>query len=160
MPTHYSRIQIILHWAVALLIVFQFIAHEPMSEAWDAVRKGVEISFNPLVAAHVFAGIAVLVLALWRLALRLTRGVPPLPEEEPAAQKMVAHGVHWGLYGLMILVPISGGAAWFGGIHAAAEAHEVLKALILALVVLHVIGALYHQFILKTNIMERMKRAG
>lgn len=160
MPTHYSRTQILLHWLVAVLIVFQFVAHEPMSDAWDKISEGVEVGFSPLVAAHVFAGIAVLILVVWRLFLRLTRGVPPLPEEEAPAMKMVAHLVHWGLYALMILLPVSGGMAWFGGVEAAAEAHEAMKIIILAVVILHVLGALYQQLVLKTNIMERMKKAG
>jgi cytochrome b561 len=31
--------------------------------------------------------------------------------------------------------------------------------ILLALVALHVVGALYHQFVLKTNLLARMKRA-
>ncbi|THD72798.1 cytochrome b [Thalassobius vesicularis] len=160
MPTHYSRAQIALHWVIFLLIAFQFVANEPMGEAWRAVKKGQEVSFDPLVAAHVFAGIAVLALVVWRLALRLTRGVPPLPAEEPAHLKLVAHLTHWGLYAFMVLVPLSGLVAWFGSVEPAGEAHEVLKTLLMILVILHVAGALYQQLVLKTNIMERMKKAG
>lgn len=160
MPSHYSRAQIALHWVIFLLIAFQFIASDAMSEAWRAVVKSQEVGFNPLVAAHVFVGGAVLLLVLWRLMLRLTRGVPPLPEEEPPVLKLVAHVTHWALYALMILVPVSGAVAWLGGIKPAAEAHEVLKTLLMILVILHVAGALYQQLVLKTNIMARMKKAG
>lgn len=43
---------------------------------------------------------------------------------------------------------------------AAAQAHEAMRIGPLALVGLHVLGPLYHQFVLKTDIMARMKRAG
>lgn len=160
MPSHYSRIQIALHWVIVLLIAFQFLVHDPMSEAWRQFVKGQEVTPTALVAAHVFAGIAVLVLLVWRLFLRMTRGVPPLPAEESAILKLIAHLTHWGLYALMVLVPISGLVAWFGGVEAAAEGHEVLKTLLLILVVLHVAGAFYHQFVLKTNLMDRMRKSG
>ena len=70
-----------------------------------------------------------------------------------------ARATHLGLYALMILMPISGALAWFGGLGAAAGAHNVLKVALLALVVLHVVGALYHRLWLKDAVMERMIRA-
>ncbi|MBF9056795.1 hypothetical protein HKCCA1065_09330 [Rhodobacterales bacterium HKCCA1065] len=38
--------------------------------------------------------------------------------------------------------------------------HEVLKSLLMLLVLVHVGAVLVHQFVWKTNIMQRMKRAG
>ena len=40
----------------------------------------------------------------------------------------------------------------------AAEAHEIMKALLMLLVGLHIAGALYHQFVLRNNLIGRMKR--
>ena len=160
MPTSYSRAQILLHWIIFALIAAQFLLHESMAEAWDRIEDGLEVSFDPLVAAHVFGGIAVLVLVLWRIGLRLGRGAPGLPEEEPAAMKLAAKLTHLGLYALMVLMPVSGAVAWFGGVEAAAEGHEVMKVLMIALVLLHILGALYHQFVLKTGLMDRMRPGG
>lgn len=157
-PKGYSRIQIRLHWVVAVLIALPFILHEPIAEAWDAFREGVQTAFNPVVALHVFGGLAVLAFALWRLALRRTRGAPPAPEAEPAPLRLAAHLGHLALYALMILMPLSGAVAWFGGIEGAAEAHEVMKPLMLILVAVHVVAALWHQFWLKDGLMLRMKR--
>lgn len=154
----YSRAQILLHWIVALLIIPQFLLHDAMKEAWRAFEQGQEVAFDPLVAAHVFTGIAILALVMWRVSLKATRGAPPPPEAEHPALKAVAKATHAGLYLLLIMLTVSGGLAWFGGQEAAAEAHEVLKTLLLVLIVLHVVGALFQQFVLKTNIMERMKR--
>lgn len=160
MPSHYSRAQIALHWVVFLLIALQYLFHDAILEAWDTLRDGGEIAFSPLVAAHVFGGLLILALVLWRLALRLTRGAPPLPEEEPAPLKLIAQLTHLGLYALMLLMPVTGALAWFGGIGSMADVHGLLRLLLLALVALHVAGALYQQLVLKTDIMSRMKRAG
>ncbi|MCR9150244.1 MAG: cytochrome b/b6 domain-containing protein [Rhodobacteraceae bacterium] len=157
-PMGYSRAQIALHWIVAVLIVPQFVLHDGIAAAWDKIEDGIAVGFDPLVAGHVFGGIAILALVVWRLALRARRGAPPPPEAEHPALKLVAKATHGGLYLLLIVMPVSGLVAWFGGVETAAEAHETMKIALLALVVLHVAGALYQQFVLKTNLMERMKR--
>lgn len=157
-PAGYTRTQIALHWIVAILIVLQFVLHDGISHAFRAVMRGTEISFDPLVASHVFGGLAVLAFALWRLALKAKNGVPQPPEEEAPALKLAAKVTHLSLYGLMILVPVTGAVAWFGMNHDAGEVHEVLRIPLLLLVLLHVAGALYHQFVLKTGVMNRMRR--
>lgn len=157
-PKGYSARQIRLHWIVTLLIVLQFILHDSMSEAWDGIEDGLSPAFNWLVLSHIAGGVLVLIFALWRLALRATRGVPPAPEVEPAALRTAAHLGHLALYAVMILMPVSGLAAWFGGIEAAAEGHEVMKVALLALVAVHVLAALWHQFWLKDGLLLRMKR--
>lgn len=160
MPTHYSRIQIALHWVVFLFIAFQFVAHEAIEEAWEVVEKGGAAAPSSMAWAHIVVGLLVLALAVWRLSLRLIRGVPPLPKEEPPMMQMAAHVTHWALYALMILLPIGGAMAWFGGLEFAAEMHGTFAPVLMALFVLHVAGALYHQFVLKTNLMDRMRTPG
>lgn len=155
----YSARQIRLHWIVAALIVLQFVLHEPMAEAWDVIKDGgPPPAFNWLVLSHVFGGALVLVFALWRLVLRQSRGVPPPPAEEPPVLRMAAHLGHLALYALMILMPLSGAAAWFGGIDAAAEVHETMKPLMILLVAVHVAAAIWHQVWLKDGLMDRMRR--
>ncbi|MCC0015368.1 MAG: cytochrome b/b6 domain-containing protein [Rhodobiaceae bacterium] len=158
-PAGYSRTQIALHWIVAAIIGTQFVFHESMVSAWRAVRRGGVPEFDPLVAAHVWGGLLILALAAWRLAIRLKRGAPPPPKEEHPSLKMAANIVHWTFYALMIVLPVTGAAAWFGGIGFAGEVHEFFKLPLLALVALHVAAALYHQFVLKTDVLARMKRA-
>lgn len=160
MPATYSRTQIVLHWAVVLLILVQFLAHEGMEHAWDAFEETGAATASPGAWLHIVAGLGVLGLALWRLALRLTRGAPPPPPGDPAAQRMAATLTHWLLYALLFLVPLSGAAAWFLGAGAAAEAHEVLKSVLLVLAALHLAAALYHQFVRRDGLMSRMWRAG
>lgn len=153
----YSRVQIILHWVVAGLILFQIIGHEPMAEAWKTVEMGGVPVMSPMVWAHINVGIVILLAALWRIGLRLGRGAPEVPPG-PALVQWVGRLTHLALYALIVLVPLSGMAAWFGGIAAAAEGHEVMKNLLLLLVLLHVAGALYHQFLVRDGLMNRMRQ--
>jgi cytochrome b561 len=157
-PTGYSRVQIALHWLALVLIAQQYIFKDAMSAAWDRVTEGLEAGFNPLVIAHVAGGALVFIFALWRLTLRTRRGVPPAIEANKV-QGILAKTTHVGLYAVMILMPLSGASAWFGGVEAAAQVHNILKFVLLALIALHVVGALYHQFILRDGTLARMHRA-
>jgi cytochrome b561 len=159
MPTGYTRTQIILHWLVFVLVVLQFVLHDPIAEAWDKIEEGLEVGFDPLVAQHVFTGFLILVLVVIRMAIKAKRGAPTLPANEPAILKIAAHGTHLGLYALLILMPISGAVAWFGGIEAAADGHEAMKVIVIALVALHVLGALFQHFVLKSDVLTRMRKA-
>lgn len=160
MPKGYSRTQIILHWAIFLLIAFQYLNHEYIAETWKRLQAGEPTAFSPLVLSHVVAGLLVFALVLWRVALRLGRGAPALPAEEPAPLRLAARATHLGLYLLILLMPVTGALAWFRDLSAMAWLHETGRLALLALVLLHVCGALYQQFVLKTDVMGRMKRAG
>ena len=84
MPQGYNKTQIRLHWVIFILIVLQFLLHEPMSDGWDIIEKGGEPEPNIMVLQHIVGGLLVLVLVLWRLSIRVRRGAPALPAEEPA----------------------------------------------------------------------------
>jgi len=158
----YSRIQIILHWAIALLVVFQFVGHDAiqgMVEAFGLAASSEE-SIPLLARAHVIAGILTFVLMLVRVFMRFTKGTPALPKEETAMMKMAARATHGMLYLALFLMPMSGAAAWFGQIELADTVHVTLKFVLLGFVALHVAAALYHQFILKNGLIKRMMKAG
>lgn len=158
-PKGYTLTQIVLHWVVFLLVALQFIFGDTIAQAWRTyVREG---TFEPsaVVFSHIAAGVLILVLVLWRMAIKARRGAPALPENEPAWMKLAANGAHLGLYAVLILMTVSGGMAWFGGQGWSADLHEeILKPLLMLLVVLHVAGALYHQLVLKSDVMKRMGR--
>lgn len=157
MPTtdSYSAAQKRLHWAAAILILVQFVVHDPIKAAFDAVERGGAPDTTALVALHIVGGLLVLAVALWRIALRRRRGAPAAPGG-PLIRRAAAAG-HWALYALMVLTPASGAAAWFGRSEAAAEAHEVLRALLLALIAGHIAAALWHHFALKDGLLLRMR---
>lgn len=72
---------------------------------------------------------------------------------------MAAHVTHWSLYALMILLPLTGMATWFGGSTLADTIHTTLKIPLLLIFMAHVLGALFQQFILKTQLLQRMIHA-
>ncbi|NIZ08565.1 cytochrome b [Pseudooceanicola sp. HF7] len=154
-PAIYSKPQIYLHWAIALLVLFQLIFDMGMGRAFHQMMEGTATGPG-LAIVHIVVGVTVLVLMIARLGLRLTRGAPPLPQEEPGPLKALAGIVHWVFYALLVLIPLSGLAAWFGQVAPAAGAHEVLTTLLWAVIALHVAGALYQQFVLKTGLLRRM----
>ncbi|WP_371054641.1 cytochrome b [Rhodosalinus sp. K401] len=157
-PAGYSGLQIALHWLVVALIAQQFILKDAMSTAWDRVTDGLEVGFDPLVLTHVAGGALVMIFAAWRLALRARRGVPRVIEASKL-QGALAKLTHVGLYALMILMPVSGAVAWFGAVDVAAQGHNVMKIVLLALIALHIVGALYHQVVLRDETLARMRRA-
>ncbi|WP_372837693.1 cytochrome b [Phaeovulum sp.] len=158
--TGYSSSQIWLHWLVALLLIPQFLLNDAMSHAWRAIQRGNEVTPSIFIQLHVITGVTIFALVLWRLVLRLTRGAPLPPEPQAPVLKLVGALTHGVLYLLLLLLVVSGGMAWFGGVSVSANAHEVMTTLLLVLFALHVVGALYHQFVLKDNLLARMKRPG
>jgi cytochrome b561 len=157
--TGYSLTQIALHWFIALLLVVNtFVSGEGMGEAWRSYERSNDAAdlsgFVP--QAHLWIGIAVLAFALYRLFLRRARGVPAAPPEESAVLRLAAHGTHILLYALMILIPATGLAVYYLGIGTAGDIHQFLRLPLIGLVVLHVGGALYQRFILKSNVLTRI----
>jgi cytochrome b561 len=157
-PRGYSATQIALHWAVAALVAAQYIFKDAMSGAWDAIRLGETYAFNPLILAHVVGGGLILAFVAWRFVLRLSRGAPLAPENEPAPLKTMSHVAHWAFYAVLAAMAVTGSLAWFGDVTQAAQAHNVLKVVLLALVALHVLAVPFHHLVLKNNVMRRMIR--
>ena len=157
-PAGYSRTQIALHWAVAALVAGQYIFKDSISGAWEGIRAGREYAFDPLILAHVAGGGLILAFVLWRLVLRLTRGVPLPPANEPAPLKTLSHIAHWAFYAVLALMSVSGALAWFGDVVVAAQVHNILKVVLLALIAVHVLAVPFHKIVLKNNVMGRMIR--
>ena len=67
----------------------------------------------------------------------------------------VAETPHGRVTAAKVILAVNGHLASF-----AQNANEVLRAVMLAFIALHVLGALYQQFVLKTGIMARMKTPG
>ncbi|MCU0830758.1 MAG: cytochrome b/b6 domain-containing protein [Rhizobiaceae bacterium] len=159
-PAGYSKLQIRLHWLVALLILFQIVGHDGVEEAFDAYMDGgVPGGFDLALAwAHVVSGLAIWVFAAWRLWLRFTRGVPAHPGGASKLDVYASNAVHVVLYGLLLLMPVSGSAAWFLGIEAAADGHSNARFILLPAVLLHIAGALAQHFWFKTDVLKRMMK--
>jgi cytochrome b561 len=159
-PKGYSVTQIALHWVVAVLIVCQLIFGEEIGSAFRTLRQTGVANYDLMTLGHIGAGILVLVFAVWRLVLRLKRGVPEPSHVGPKAFERAAVLGHWAFYVLMVMVPVTGLVAWFGGgIETAAEAHELAKPVFIILIAVHVLAALWHHFWLQDGLLNRMRRS-
>lgn len=153
----YSAPQIVLHWLIAALVLFQLVFGESMGVALDAAEEGTPVPAADanLASAHYWIGIAILVLVGFRLALRLTAGAPsPQPSGTPIFDRL-ARAVHWLFYALLVAMPVTGLLAYYVSPEIG-EVHEIGKPVFILLIAVHVAGALYHQFLLKDGTLRRM----
>lgn len=158
-PVSYTRNQVLLHWTIAVLVLFQILFHSGIEELWDARMAGT-IPDVPTPTPHSIAGILIFLLMIWRVVLRLRNGAPPPPADEHPALRFIAAATHVLFYVLLLGMPISGAVAWFGGLELPAEAHGVAAKLLIALVILHVVAAVAHRFWFRSGVMERIVRWG
>jgi cytochrome b561/polyisoprenoid-binding protein YceI len=104
--TRYTRVAMVLHWLIAVAILFQLASGWWMHEAGD--EGGAFIFW--LFQVHKTAGLTVLALTIMRIFWRLTHPTPALPDGMSGLERFAAHFAHVALYALMILVPLSGWA--------------------------------------------------
>ena len=155
-PARFSRLQIVLHWIVAALMVTQLLCNRGMEAAFDARMDGAGNGSDIWAILHITLGLAVLALAALRLIVRLSRGVPPPPADNPAFIVWTGHLAHFALYLLMFALPLTGAFAWFGKSEIAAELHEWAALLLWVLIFLHILGALAEHFIFKQHSLLRI----
>ncbi|MEZ5649758.1 MAG: cytochrome b [Burkholderiaceae bacterium] len=173
MSTRYSFVARGLHWLMAVLILGLFVLGVTMHELPFSPRK------LQLYSWHKWAGVTVFVLVWLRLAWRITHPPPPLPESMSPRARFLAHAGHWSLYALMVVIPLSGWlmssakgvqTVWFGVVplpdllakskpagDLLEEVHERLNQLFMLAVLGHFVAALWHQFVIKDDLMRRMR---
>ncbi len=173
----YSTVAIVLHWVLALAILTAFavgVTVEDMPLSPSKIK---------LINWHKWAGIAILLLSVLRLAWRLTHRPPALPDRiqqaMPGWQTQAYHATHHLMYALFFVVPLLGWAyssakgypiVWFGVLplpdlmpvnkelaDSIKELHGAAAFALIGLVALHVGAALKHQFIDKDGLLERMR---
>jgi len=155
----------VLHWLMAAIIIGM------VGVGWTMVSMDdkVPAKFDLLYPWHKSFGMLVLILVTIRLVTRLRSSIPPEPEQLAAWEKALAKAAHVTLYVLMIVVPCMGYSmsstytesdgvfffgvnlpellpkndSWFKVFQAL---HRILAYTLLALIVLHVAGALKHRF--------------
>ncbi|NLJ51108.1 MAG: cytochrome b [Alcaligenaceae bacterium] len=169
---HYTKTAIFLHWLVGLGIIGTL--------AMGLYMEGLPLSPSKLqlYSWHKWAGMSLLVLAIVRLAWRLSHPAPDLPETMGPISRLAAHAGHWVLYVLMIAIPLSGWlmssaqgfpVVWFGVLPlpdlvaknaelgaVLKDAHVLLNYTLIAVLIGHIGAALQHHFIKKDNVLIRM----
>jgi cytochrome b561 len=110
LPARYTQTAIVLHWTVAALMIVNVI----LGLGVDALPKSLE---RFTIDTHKSIGITVLGLVILRVLWRLSHRPPEFPAGYGALERKGAHGVHYALYALMFLIPLSGwihDSAWKG----------------------------------------------
>ena len=161
-----------LHWAIALLILGQFVIAFLMPD----VHKGTKPV--GLIGWHVSVGVMILLLVVVRVIWRIAR--PPVTTGvEESTQRKIAAATHGLLYLGMLVIPVLGWAnanwrEWVVGVcsgfplpsimshdvkwgHDLGDIHGWLAWGMLGLIGLHVAGGLYHQIVLKDDTLQRMR---
>jgi cytochrome b561 len=170
--TRYSGIAILLHWVMAILILI----------TWSIAIAVSDLPLSPTrisgLSWHKWLGTTIFFLVLIRILWRLTHPVPALKIAMPAWQEKAMELTHLVLYLLMLAIPVVGWLMssakgytvnYFGLFelpdlvsqdkalgHQLKEVHEFLANGLIALVSLHVLAALKHQFIDKDHLLSRM----
>jgi cytochrome b561 len=154
----YSARQIALHWIVFVLVAFQFVVGNNMTHLFRAAHGGRPTDVGSIWApVHIAAGLAILAAMLWRVMLRRTVGAPPAAKQHPALQGL-ATAVHVGLYIDLIGAALVGVAANFWLPELAGLHRLMVRPILIVLFALHVIGALWHWFVVRDDVMARILR--
>jgi cytochrome b561 len=178
----YSGVAIVLHWLVAVLMLGNLVLAWSLDSIDDAhIRTAVD--------THKSIGVTVLGLALLRILWRAGHKPPPFSAGLQPWERGLAHVTHFGLYVLMVFLPLTGwihDSAWKGApthplkwfglftfprigfiqamdpahkevVHkVVGEIHGFTGYVLAALVLLHLAGALKHQFIDHAPSFSRM----
>lgn len=166
----YTKPQIALHNLMALLIIGLYVFGLSLESFDKSVRPD-------YVNIHKLGGLAVLALVVLRLLMRMVTPPPAMPKTMGPLFVKLAHLGHYALYALMAAIPLIGVAmSWFAGrgvnlyfmqipsplaankdiAHALLGVHGLCANLLALLVVGHLLFALYHQFVLKDNLLSRL----
>jgi cytochrome b561 len=175
----YSTVAIAFHWLIAAAIAAQIFLGWRMQDLEGFSRSA-------LLQIHKSVGISILLLTAARLVWRLLNPPPPHGSNLTALERRLSHWAHIGFYGLLMALPLTGwalvsagrpgGMKLFGAIPWPSfpllsllpgkaqdlladifdSTHTALAWVMLALLALHVAGALKHQFISKDPTISRM----
>jgi superoxide oxidase len=169
----FDRISIILHWLTALLIVVQF------ASIWahEAVGHHSNLAVT-LLTLHRSTGVLTWIVVVLRLCWRRYFAyLPPFPSSMPKFQQMIAKANEYGLYVLLLAMPITGLARvllrgqpfelFVWEIPALLEpdpavrsvfvqAHSIGAKALMVLIGLHAGAALFHRLVLRDGVLQRM----
>lgn len=168
----YAPISISLHWLTAILMIAAYAS----IELHESIPRG-----NPLRGAmedwHIYFGLGILPIGLFRLAFNLTQSAPPIVPKLPSWQVGLTTAMKVYLYGLMLLMPLlgwvflsaEGEAVRFLGLQLPGiaplseslaefgeETHVLLGKSGYLFITFHAAAALYHHYVVNDNTLRRM----
>jgi cytochrome b561 len=169
--TRFAAPQRLLHWLMAICILSMLFIGVGMVST-------ITPKYLTLVQIHKPLGIAILVLALIRLACRFYYGAPALPADLPEPIKLAANLSQYIFYALMIGMPLIGWAmlsaaeypvVLFGSVHLPSilpvspslhtllwRAHHYLAFAFFAVILMHISAILFHKLVRNDGVFEAM----
>lgn len=179
----YTTVAIVLHWLIAAAILALLGGGLWMTEAIKV--PATQATAFTVYQWHKSLGLTVLVLSVLRLLWRLVNPPPALPQDMGRLIQLAARGTHAAFYVLMIGMPLIGWAMVSASVYGLptivfglfewphipmlanlqdkALVEAALKAihrtggfLMIALLILHVVAALKHQFIDRDHVLGSM----
>ena len=161
-----------LHWLIVLLIINQWVIGARADSLPLGAAKLQAISW------HKSFGMTILALAIIRLVWRWMNPVPTLEGLAKTWEQVLARLSHFLLYALIFAMPLSGWlmssarnfpVSWFGlfqfpdlvapdkGLYEVMNrVHHLLFSALVVVALLHIAGALKHQFVDKNEVLKRM----
>ena len=169
---HYPATSKLLHWLVAICVL----TTAPVAITMTLIGKGP--TQDMLYNFHKSLGVLILVLMILRLINRLIAGAPIADPGIEPWQKTVSSVMHTSLYVLLLAMPVVGAIAnsaygaptpFFGlfNLPTIVEKNDALATqlfavhrwvgwLVILIVLMHIGAALYHYFIRRDNVLQRM----
>lgn len=166
----YGTIAKTFHWLVFLFVLVNF----SLAASFEIVPENYQgITYN----THKLVGLTILLLMCLRFLWTMSNPKPLLPFDTPGWQRLAERVVHWLFYIVLIGMPVAG---WIGSCAAgrpphffsyslnlpiaqnkwiasiAFDFHEALAWVLIILLTIHISAALYHFFIKKDRILQRM----
>ena len=174
--SRYTSTAKFLHWLIVVLLAAQYIV------AWIMPHIGRNTPVTTLISLHFSFGIIILAVAIVRLVWWATHADPAPLDGVPPWQVQSARALHWLLYILLFVIPVLGwiNASWRGmpiilfgaelpklidtrapGWGWTGDVHGILAYYVmLTLIGLHIAAGLYHYFIRKDGVLQRMLPGG
>jgi cytochrome b561 len=166
----YGSVSRFLHWLIFLLILGLLVIGYLMDGITDKALRAVVINM------HKLTGLLVLLLVIVRIMWSLINVKPGLSSMTPRYEKWAEKSVHYLLYVVMSMMPVSGWVMasakhppMLGDISLglpvpqtkalkdlAFDFHYWIAIAIIVLVSVHVFAALYHHFLQKDDVLRRM----
>lgn len=160
------------HWLIVAMIIVQYL----MGKIAEDLPQGLDKLI--MMSRHKSLGITILILAVLRIGWRLANPRPAAPENLRPVLRYAGSTAHLALYGLLILLPLTGWLAssaanlpvsWWGLValpdliapnearfEIIGEVHEVLTRVLLVVALAHAAAALVHHFVFKDQVLRRM----
>jgi cytochrome b561 len=166
----YTQGAMALHWIMAVLIVAVGVLGL-LHDSWPRRSQAFWINLHALI------GLLVWVLIVVRLWWRLTHPPPALPPDTGVLPRRLSYAAHLLLYVLVFVIPLVGivtfvwhGRAFDFGLfrvdfgvrsnraifHPTEDVHGYLAYTLFALIGIHVLAALWHQFVWRDRLLQRM----